>query len=93
MFLVLIFIQCLSVINGDTDNIEITMDEFCAVKNAMNFEGKVVLITGSSSGIGAATARLFAYLNAHVVVTGKNETRIKEVVDDCIRLSPCSLKV
>lgn len=63
-------------------------EEFAAVKNALNFRGKVVLLTGSSSGIGAAAARLFTYLGAKVVVTGRNQSRINEVVEDCKKLSP-----
>lgn len=89
----LIFIQCISIINGDVDEIKITPDEFFAVKNSLDFCGKVVLVSGSSSGIGAATARLFSYLGAKVVVTGRNGTRIKEVVNDCWKLSPDRIKV
>lgn len=93
IYFALIFIQCISIIEGDVDDIPITPDEFCAVKNSMDFRGKVVLVSGSSSGIGAATARLFSYLGARVVVTGRNGTRIKQVVDECWKLSPDQLKV
>ncbi|CAO5161442.1 Short-chain dehydrogenase [Frankia sp. AiPs1] len=48
----------------------------------MDFEGKVVLITGSTSGIGAATAALFASRGAHVLVTGRDPDRGREVVAD-----------
>ena len=41
----------------------------------MNLENKVVLVTGSSSGIGAATAVKFAEKGAKVVVNCKNNTK------------------
>lgn len=44
-------------------------------------DGKVAIITGSTSGIGRATAYLFAEEGAKVVVTGRNEARAKEVVE------------
>lgn len=93
IYFALIVIQCISTINGDVDDIEITLNEFCEVKNAMDFTGKVALVTGSSSGIGAATARLLSYLGAKCVVTGRNETRVNEVVRDCWKLSPHNIKV
>ncbi|KAL6733637.1 hypothetical protein Aduo_004269 [Ancylostoma duodenale] len=37
------------------------------------FQGKVVVVTGSSSGIGAATAVLFAKEGAKVTITGRNQ--------------------
>lgn len=45
-------------------------------------DGKVAIITGSTSGIGRATAVLFAEEGAKVVVTGRNEARAKAVVDE-----------
>lgn len=54
---------------------------------------KVALITGSSSGIGAATAKLFAKRGFKVVVTGSNEEKVNKVVAECNQLSPDGFKV
>ncbi len=43
---------------------------------------RTVLITGSTSGIGAATARALAAAGWHVVVTGRDQARGTAVVDD-----------
>lgn len=38
----------------------------------MEFAGRVVMITGAASGMGAATARLFAQQGAHVLIVDRN---------------------
>lgn len=44
-------------------------------------DGKVAIVTGSTSGIGQAAAILFAKEGAKVVVTGRNEQRAQETVN------------
>ena len=44
----------------------------------------VALITGASSGIGAATGRLFAANGWAVALTGRNESALKEIVDEIV---------
>ena len=50
--------------------------------------GKVTLITGASSGIGAATAIAFARLGAKLSLTGRNEANLKRVSEECARVGP-----
>ncbi len=48
----------------------------------MKVDGKTVLITGATSGIGAAAARAFGAAGARVVVNGRDEARGAAVVDE-----------
>ena len=45
-----------------------------------DLKGKTALVTGSTSGIGQATAIALAARGAHVLVVGRNEQRAKDVV-------------
>lgn len=45
--------------------------------------GKVAVITGASSGIGAATAKLFAQRGASLVLTGRNQENLEKVASEC----------
>lgn len=49
----------------------------------MTFKGKVVLITGASSGIGAATALCFSRLGASLALTGRNLDNLNKVAAQC----------
>ena len=44
------------------------------------FEGKVVIVTGAGSGIGAGTARRFLKEDAFVVLNGRRENKLHETV-------------
>ena len=68
-------------------------DIYDEVKDSRNFTGKVVLVTGSSSGIGEQTVKLFSALGASVVVTGRNASQVETVVQEVQQLSPQKLKV
>ncbi|CAG2177460.1 unnamed protein product [Oppiella nova] len=57
-----------------------------------DFTGKVVLITGSSGGIGAVTAVEFARLGTQVVVTGRRKDRVSAVANQCAEASPTGAK-
>jgi short-subunit dehydrogenase len=48
----------------------------------MDLGGAVVIVTGASSGIGAATARLAAGRGAKVVLAARRWDRIKDLADD-----------
>ncbi len=50
--------------------------------NAGRFDGKVALVTGAASGIGAQTARNLALSGAHVVVADRNEAGASTVASE-----------
>lgn len=49
--------------------------------NPFSLEGKMVLITGASSGIGRATAIECSRLGATCIICGRNEVRLQETLD------------
>ena len=47
-----------------------------------NIEGKVVVITGASSGLGEATARLLSAQGASVVLGARRVDRLESLADE-----------
>ena len=47
-----------------------------------NLQGKLVIVTGGTSGIGVETARALASAHAHVIITARDMARGAEVVDE-----------
>ena len=50
------------------------------MKNPFSLEGKTILVTGASSGIGKATAIACAEQGARVVINGRNVARLNETL-------------
>lgn len=48
----------------------------------MDFENKVVLITGAAGGIGKASAKLFAHEGANLVLVDVNQSALDKVVEE-----------
>jgi len=56
----------------------------------VDYRGRVVLVTGASSGIGRDTARAFAARGATVVAVARREGLLQTLIDDCRRDAPAS---
>ncbi len=53
---------------------------YLKVMNTGRLDGKVALITGGTSGIGLATARLFIAEGARVIVVGRKQSKLDAAV-------------
>ena len=72
---------------------DLSKEDYDNIKKSRDFTGKVVLVTGSNSGIGEGIVKLFSVLGANVVVTGRNAESVKNVSEEVQELSPKNLKV
>ena len=52
--------------------------------NPFSLEGKTILVTGASSGIGQATAVVCSQMGASVIITGRNKERLQETYDEML---------
>ena len=52
--------------------------------NPFSLEGKIILITGASSGIGRETAVSCSKMGATVIVTGRDKDRLQETFDNLV---------
>ncbi|KAJ8714994.1 hypothetical protein PYW08_004975 [Mythimna loreyi] len=59
----------------------------------MSFTDKVVIVTGASSGIGAAIAIKFAEEQANVVLVARNKAKLTEVAERCQTLGAKTIMV
>ena len=50
--------------------------------NPFSLEGKTILITGASSGIGKSTAIECSKMGATLIITGRNDQRLQETLDE-----------
>ena len=85
---IIVLLALISIVCADFD-----IKDYLDVINSRNFTGKVVLVTGSSSGIGEGSTKLFSILGANVVVTGRKESEVQRVAKEVQELSPKKLKV
>ena len=49
--------------------------------NPFSLEGKTILVTGASSGIGKETAISCSKMGASVIITARNQERLQETFD------------
>jgi NAD(P)-dependent dehydrogenase (short-subunit alcohol dehydrogenase family) len=61
--------------------------------NVFNMDGKTVLITGATNGIGRAAAKQLAGLGAHVVIVGRSRQKCLDTVQGIAQTTPGAVPV
>ncbi len=61
--------------------------------NKTDFKGSTVLITGASSGIGAAFARNLASRGANLILTARSEDKLTRIAEELQKQYPISIQV
>ncbi|MEM8906909.1 MAG: SDR family NAD(P)-dependent oxidoreductase, partial [Bacteroidota bacterium] len=61
----------------EEEEIEVALEEAIASETTLPVETKIVLITGATSGIGRATAELFARKGYRLILTGRRNNRLE----------------
>lgn len=69
-------------IDGGVSTTHFVSQQTVYTLSIMSFDGKVVLITGSSSGIGAACAKYFAKEGASLALVGRNAEKFERLVEN-----------
>ena len=89
---IIFFLAAISLVKAN-EFYDLSKEDYDNIKKSRDFTGKVVLVTGSNSGIGEGIVKLFSVLGAKVVVTGRNAESVKNVSEEVQELSPKNLKV
>jgi len=50
--------------------------------NLFDLTGKIALVTGATGALGSTASKAFAALGAKVMLTGRTESRLKELVEE-----------
>lgn len=62
------------------------------VFNPLALSDKLILVTGASSGIGRAAARVLGRLGARVILSGRDEKRLQEAADEIGAAAWCAIE-
>ena len=51
------------------------------VSSLFSIEGKVAIVTGATGALGSAVAKGYGYAGAKVMLTGRNEGKLREIFE------------